>query len=150
MRVAANSTRTLMVLLAVALALPVALCAQNSTPEYGKRIRTYLKFVNQRAHAIHSLAQSGTDPAQLRARMEEFTRLSNELCEAMMTADAAGADVHKEVKAVADASQKWPDALAAPAPSHVYDYSRKLADDAARNVSEEAARMTSANTPAQP
>ncbi len=143
-------SRATLVLLVAALAVPLALRAQSADPGYGKRIRTYTKFVNERADAIHSLSQSGTDAAELRARMEEFTRLSNELCEAMMAAEAAHADVHKEAKAVADASQKWLATLAAPAPSRVYYYSRKLADDAARNVSQEATRMAAGTSPAHP
>jgi hypothetical protein len=108
------------------------------------RIKLYQKFIQQRIDAIKDL---GANPkaedrkAQLRARYEEFTRLSDELQDNLDTFDEAHADLRKALKELVPATEKWPDILKAAAPDSTYDFSRKTALDAAESTSDQAKKL---------
>ncbi len=109
-----------------------------------ERVKLFLKFVNERAEAIHELTPHSTEnnrPAELRARYEEFTRLADELAENVDTYDSDHADLRKALRLVADSSAKWPMVLKAPAPDDTYDFSRKTALDAAEAVRDQAQKL---------
>lgn len=104
------------------------------------RIKLYLKFVEERVSAIRELSLDSHDnsrPADLRGKLEEFTRLTDELSDNIQTYTAAHADVRKALKAVLEASAKWPDALHKAPPDPAYDFARKTALDAALSSTEE-------------
>ena len=113
------------------------------------RIKLYQKFIEQRIAAIKEL---GPNPkaedrkAQLRARFEEFTRLSDELQDNLDTFDDAHADIRKALKDLVPASAKWPDILKQAADDPVYDFSRKTALDAAQSTSDEAKKLLESQT----
>ena len=113
------------------------------------RIKLYQKFIEQRISAIKDL---GTNPkaedrkAQLRARFEEFTRLSDELQDNLDTFDAAHADIRKALKDLVPASAKWPEILKQAAPDPAYDFSRKTALEAAQSTSDQAKELLDSQT----
>lgn len=108
------------------------------------RIKLYQKFIEQRIAAIKEL---GANPkaedrkAELRARFEEFTRLSDELQDNLDTFDDAHADLRKALKELVPASAKWPDILKQATADPSYDFSRKTALDAAESTSDEAKKL---------
>ena len=109
-----------------------------------ERVKLFLKFVNERAAAIHDLTPHSTEnsrPAELRARYEEFTRLADELAENVDTYDSDHADLRKALRLVADSSVKWPAVLQAPVADETYDFSRKTALDAAEAVREQVQKL---------
>jgi hypothetical protein len=109
-----------------------------------QRIKLYLKFIEDR---IATIKQLGANPkaedrkAELRAKLEEFTRLSDELQDNLDTFDEAHADIRKALKDVVPASEKWPAVLNQAAPDPTYDFSRKTALDAAQSTSEQAKKL---------
>jgi hypothetical protein len=113
------------------------------------RIKLYQKFIEQRISAIKDL---GTNPkaedrkAELRARFEEFTRLSDELQDNLDTFDAAHADIRKALKELVPASAKWPEILKQAAPDPSYDFSRKTALEAAQSTSDQAKELLDSQT----
>ena len=108
------------------------------------RIKLYQKFIEQRIAAIKDL---GANPraedrkAELRARFEEFTRLSDELQDNLDTFDEAHADIRKALKDLVPASAKWPEVLKQAVPDQAYDFSRMTALDAAQSTSDEARKL---------
>ena len=109
-----------------------------------ERLKLYLKYVNERADAIRDLSSDSTAnnrPAELRGRFEEFTRLADELSDNMDTYAEAHADIRKALKAVLEASGKWPDVLHRPANDTLYEFTRKTALDAARSTTEQAKQL---------
>ncbi len=112
-----------------------------------ERLKLYLKFVNERIDAIREMTPNSTEnsrPAELRARLEEFTRLVDELSDNMDTYDADHADLRKALRLIVDSSAKWPAVLKGPAPDRMYDFSRTTALDAAASNSEQAQKMLAA------
>lgn len=109
-----------------------------------ERIKLYQKFIQQR---IDSIKQLGANPsgddlkAQLRAKYEEFTRLSDELQDNLDTFDEAHADIRKALKDLVPAAAKWPDILNQATADRTYDFSRKTALDAAQSTSDQAKQL---------
>jgi len=113
------------------------------------RIKLYQKFIEQRISAIKDLGpnpKAADRKAELRARFEEFTRLSDELQDNLDTFDAAHADIRKALKDLVPASAKWPEILKQAAPDPEYDFSRKTALDAAQSTSEQAKELLESQT----
>jgi hypothetical protein len=113
------------------------------------RVKLYQKFIEQRIAAIKEL---GPNPkaedrkAELRARFEEFTRLSDELQDNLDTFDDAHADIRKALKELVPASAKWPDILKQAEADPSYDFSRKMALDAAESTSDQAKKLLDSQT----
>jgi hypothetical protein len=109
-----------------------------------QRIKLYLKFIEER---IATIKQLGPNPkaedrkAELRAKLEEFTRLSDELQDNLDTFDDAHADIRKALKDLVPASAKWPDVLKQAAPDPAYDFSRETALDAAQSTIDQAKEL---------
>ena len=109
-----------------------------------ERLKLYLKYVNERLDGIRELSADSTAdnrPGQLRGRFEEFTRLADELSDNMDTYDEAHADIRKALKAIIEASGKWPDVLHKPATDTLYEFTRKTALDAAQSTAEQAKQL---------
>jgi hypothetical protein len=108
------------------------------------RIKLYQKFIEDRIAAIKEI---GPNPkaedrkAALRARLEEFTRLSDELQDNLDTFDEAHADIRKALKDLVSASAKWPDILNQPTTDPAYDFSRKTALEAAMSTNDQAKKL---------
>jgi hypothetical protein len=109
-----------------------------------QRIKLYQKFIEER---IATIKQIGPNPkaedrkAELRAKLDEFTRLSDELQDNLDTFDDAHADIRKALKDLVPASAKWPDVLKQAAPDQTYDFSRETALDAAQSTSDQAKQL---------
>jgi hypothetical protein len=149
-------TRHFVAMLALILfAVPHLLAQQTSDPlsarqidqvrELGtqpvERIKLYLKFADQRIDAIRDMskhAQEDNRPAELRARLEEFTRITDELSENIDTYHEDHADIRKALRQVMESTSKWPDVLNSSPPDQTYDFARKTALDAATSCSEQA------------
>jgi len=113
------------------------------------RIKLYQKFIEQRITAIKDLGpnpKAADRKAELRARYEEFTRLSDELQDNLDTFDEAHADIRKALKDLVPASAKWPEILKQAAPDPTYDFSRKTALDAAESTSDQAKELLQSQT----
>ncbi|HEY6446755.1 MAG TPA: hypothetical protein VIY53_09870 [Acidobacteriaceae bacterium] len=110
-----------------------------------ERIRLYIKFMGQRLDAIHQLLadQDASDrSAQIRARLEEFTSLCDEVQDNLDTYDSAHADIRKSLKELVAASAKWPDVLNALPPNQKYEFPQKTALEAAQSAIDEAKQMS--------
>jgi hypothetical protein len=113
------------------------------------RVKLYQKFIEQRIAAIKDLGpnpQAADRKAELRARFEEFTRLSDELQDNLDTFEDAHADIRKALKELVPASAKWPDILKQAADDPAYDFSRKMALDAALSTSDQAKKLLDSQT----
>ncbi len=109
-----------------------------------ERVKLYQKFIQQRIDAIKQLGSNpaGADlKAQLRAKYEEFTRLSDELQDNLDTFDDAHADIRKALKDLVPAAAKWPEVLNQAASDREYDFSRKTALDSAQSTSDDAQQI---------
>ena len=109
-----------------------------------ERIKLYQKFIQERIDAIKQIGPNpqGEDrKAELRAKYEEFTQLSDELQDNLDTFDEAHADMRKALKDLVPASAKWSDVLNQAAPDRAYDFSRKTALDSAQSASDEAKQL---------
>ncbi len=108
------------------------------------RIKLFQKFIQQRIDAIKAIGpnpQADDLKADLRAKYEEFTRLSDELQDNLDTFDDAHADIRKGLKDLVPAAAKWPDVLKKAAPDREYDFSRETALDSAQSTSDEAKQL---------
>jgi hypothetical protein len=109
-----------------------------------ERIKLYQKFIEERIGAIKALGRSpsGEDlKAQLRAKYEEFTRISDELQDNLDTFDEAHADIRKSLKELCPIAAKWADILNQATPDRTYDFSRKTALDSAQSTSDDAQKI---------
>jgi hypothetical protein len=109
-----------------------------------ERVKLYQKFIQQRIDEIKQIGphpQAEDRKAALRAKLEEFTRLSDELQDNLDTFDEAHADIRKALKELVPASAKWPDVLNQTGTDPSYDFSRKTAVDAAESTSDQAKKL---------
>jgi len=106
-----------------------------------ERIKLLAKFVEQRITAIKQLStdkRSVNRPAELRAKIEEFTRLVDELQDNLDTYDSQHADVRKALKELVPESDKWEPVLLQPASDPNYEFARKTAVEAAQSIRDQA------------
>ncbi len=109
-----------------------------------QRIKLFEKFIQQRIDAIKAI---GPDPqemdlkAELRAKYQEFTQLSDELQDNLDTFDDAHADMRKALKDLVAAAAKWPPILKEAAPDRTYDFSRETALDSAQSTNEQVKQL---------
>jgi hypothetical protein len=112
-----------------------------------ERIKLYTKFMGERLDAVRQLVANRQAPdrkAEIRAKLEEFTNLCDELQDNLETYDAAHADIRKSLKELVVASGKWPDTLHAVPADPMYEFSQKTALDAAQSAADEARQLTTA------
>jgi len=109
------------------------------------RIKLFQKFLQNRIDAIKAI---GPDPAtddrkaDLRAKYEEFTHITDELQDNLGTFDQAHADIRKSLKDLVPATQKWVDLLNKQTPGGQFDdFSRKTALEAAQSANDEAEKL---------
>jgi hypothetical protein len=105
-----------------------------------ERLKLYAKFIEQRITVIKQLSTEKTAEnrsALLRAKIEEFTRLADELQDNLDTYDQEHADIRKALKELVPQSEKWQPVLNQPGPDPGYDFVRKTAVEAAKSVSDQ-------------
>lgn len=108
------------------------------------RIKLYLKFVEERVTAIRELSVDSHEnnrPSDLRAKYEEFTRLTDELADNIDSYTSDHADVRKALKAVLEASPKWPDILRKAPVDPVYEFVRRTALEAATSSTDDSKKL---------
>lgn len=109
------------------------------------RIKLYMKFIDQRLDALRQL-QNGPDTrdrnSQIHAKLDEFTRLCDEIQDNLDNYDSAHADIRKSLKELVADSSKWPDALHAIPQNQSYEFSQKLALEAAQSAEDEAKHLS--------
>lgn len=112
--------------------------------EYGDRpndrLKLYAKFIQQRIDAIKELTtdkKTPNRPAQLHVKIEEFTRLADELQDNLDTYDQEHADIRKALKDIVTQSDRWLPILQIPPPDPEYDFARKTAVEAARSLNDQ-------------
>jgi exonuclease VII large subunit len=116
----------------------------NLRDQPNARIKLFQKFIEQRIDAIKQIGPNpqGEDrKAELRAKYEEFTQLSDELQDNLDTFDDAHADMRKALKDLVPAAAKWSDVINRAAPDRAYDFSRKTALDSAQSAADEAKQL---------
>lgn len=106
-----------------------------------ERIKVYAKFIEERITAIKQLStdkRAENRSAELRAKIEEFTRLVDELQDNLDTYDNEHADVRKALKDLVPESDKWEAVLHQPPSDQNYEFSRKTAVEAAQSIADQA------------
>jgi predicted nuclease with TOPRIM domain len=109
-----------------------------------ERIKLYQKFIDQRLDAIRQLAgpKSDNERAQVRDKLEEFTRLCDELQDNLDTYDEAHADIRKSLKDLATDTARWPEGLKAASADPSYDFALKTALEAAKSAADEVHQLS--------
>lgn len=105
------------------------------------RIKLFAKFIEQRVTAIKQLAtdkNAGNRQYQIRARIEEFVSLVDELQDNLDTYDQQRADIRKALKDLVPETEKWEPVLNLPPANSEYDFARKTAIDATQSIVEQA------------
>lgn len=108
------------------------------------RIKLYQKFLQERIDAIKTIGPnpaSDDRKADLRAKYQEFTRISDELQDNIDTFDQAHADIRKSLKDLIPASAKWTEVLNQSSGDGTDDFARKTALDSAQSTSDEAKQL---------
>jgi chromosome segregation ATPase len=106
-----------------------------------ERVKLYAKYIEQRVTAIKELStdkKAQNRSAELRAKIEEFTRLVDELQDNLDTYDGQHADIRKALKDLVPESEKWEPALHLPPSDTNYEFARKTAIEAAQSISDQA------------
>jgi hypothetical protein len=109
-----------------------------------ERIKLYIKFVDERLDAVRQLAANRTGKdwsAQIRDKLEEFTRLCDELQDNLDMYDEAHADIRKSLKDLKEDSMKWPGVLDTLPADRNYEFSQKTALEAAQSAEDEAKQL---------
>ena len=108
------------------------------------RIKLFQKFLQERIDSIKAI---GPDPAtddrkaDLRAKYEEFTHITDELQDNLDTFDQAHADIRKSLKDLIPATAKWTQVLNQSSGDSTEDFARKTALDSAQSTSDEAKQL---------
>lgn len=109
-----------------------------------ERIKLFLKFIDQRIDALRQLtANPGADDraAQIGAKLQEFTSLSDEMQDNLDTYDAAHADIRTSLRDVLKDSARWPAVLKGLPPNRDYEFSVETALDSAQSAHDDASQM---------
>jgi hypothetical protein len=109
------------------------------------RIRLYIKFIGERLDAIRQLASpraSKNEKAQIHDKLDEFTRLCDELQDNLDTYDSAHADIRKSLKDLVAASAKWPPLINGLPQDTTYEFAQKVALEAAQSAVDEAKHLS--------
>jgi hypothetical protein len=110
-----------------------------------ERIRLYIKFIGERLDAVRQLASpraSANEKEQVHDKLDEFTRLCDELQDNLDTYDSAHADIRKSLKDLVAASAKWPPAISGLPADRSYDFAQKVALEAAQSAVDEAKHLS--------
>jgi hypothetical protein len=109
-----------------------------------ERVKLYIKFIEDRTDAIHHAVLHPViqhPGIVIHDRMEEFTRLVDELEDNLDAYDESHSDVRKSLKFLLDRIAKWQSVLQEPPGSPDYDFARKTAMDAVDNTRQAATEL---------
>lgn len=114
------------------------------TDQPNERVKLYIKFIEDRTDAIHHAVLHPViqhPGVAIHDRMEEFTRLVDELEDNLDAYDESHSDVRKSLKFLLDRIAKWQSVLQEPPGSPDYDFARKTALDAVENTRQAATEL---------
>jgi hypothetical protein len=109
------------------------------------RIKLYMKFIAERLDAVRQMASpraSADEKAQIHDKLDEFTRLCDELQDNLDTYDSAHADIRKSLKDLVPASAKWPQIVSGLPADKTYEFAQKVALEAAQSAADEAKHLS--------
>ncbi len=109
-----------------------------------ERIKLYQKYLEARIATLKQItAIHSTDhrSAQIHARLEEFTRLCDEMQDNLDTLADRHSDMRKALKELSPAAEKWPEVLKAPEADPAYEFSRKTALEAAESLTDQVKKL---------
>jgi hypothetical protein len=107
--------------------------------DQSKRLKLCTTFLRQRVAEIKDLSKNKkrpNRPEELRARFEEFTRLTYLTQDSLNSCDEMHVDIRKPVKDLISVSEDWQSILNQAEPDPGYDSSRKIAVEAAKSMRE--------------
>jgi chromosome segregation ATPase len=110
-----------------------------------ERVKLYQKFIDQRLDAIKRLAgpgKSANEKDQIHDKLEEFTRLCDEMQDNLDTYNEAHADIRKSLKDLVADIAKWPEELKVVGTDPSYDFSHKTALEAARSAADQVHQLS--------
>jgi len=109
-----------------------------------ERIKLYMKFIDERLDGIRNLAgaKSENEKVQVHDKLDEFTRLCDELQDNLDTYDEAHADIRKALKELVSDTARWPAAINSAGDDPSVDFSRKSALEAAQSATDEARKLS--------
>ena len=110
-----------------------------------QRIRLYIKFIGQRLDALRELESDPSAPhrsVEISDKLEEFTRLCDEIQDNLDTYDSNHADIRKSLKDLVAASSRWPDEIRAVPADPNYEFSQKMAIESANSALDQAKHLS--------
>ncbi len=110
-----------------------------------ERIKLYIRFIDERLDEIKQLSgahKSAKEKADIHDKLEEFTRLCDELQDNLDTYNEAHADIRKSLKDLVADSSHWPAQLTAMGDDPSFDFAQKTALDAAKSAADEAHQLS--------
>jgi hypothetical protein len=110
-----------------------------------ERIKLYIKFIAERLDSVRQMASpraSASEKAQIHDKLDEFTRLCDELQDNLDTYDSAHADIRKSLKDLVAASAKWPGVVSGLPADKSYEFAQKVAVEAAQSAVDEAKHLS--------
>lgn len=110
-----------------------------------ERIKLYMKFIDQRVDALRQLIENpGTRDrnAQIHDKLDEFVHLCDEIQDNLDSYDSAHADIRKSLKQLVADSAKWPSVLQALPQNRDYEFTQKMALEAAQSAQDEAKHLS--------
>jgi hypothetical protein len=109
-----------------------------------ERVKLYVKFVEERTAAIHHAVVRPLiqhPGIEIHDRLEEMTRLVDELQDNLDAYDESHSDARKGLKFLLERTPKWQSVLQEPPGSPDYDFARKTALDAVDNLTQSATAL---------
>lgn len=104
-----------------------------------ERVKLYMKFIEQRATALKELNENrraADRTIKIRNRLDEITRLLDELQDNLDEYEQIHADLRKVLKELIPASDKWLEIITATASDPSYDFGKKTALEAAKTTND--------------
>jgi hypothetical protein len=108
------------------------------------RLKLYVKYIEQRISDLKQLTAVHTAEhrtTQIHAKLDEFTRLADELQDNLDTLADRHSDIRKSLKELGPVIAKWPEVLNATPPDPLYDFSRKTALEATDSLTEQTKKL---------
>jgi hypothetical protein len=110
-----------------------------------ERIKLYLKFIDQRLDALRQLIanpDARDRNAQIHDKLDEFVHLCDEIQDNLDTYDSAHADIRKSLKQLVADSARWSPLLQSLPQNRDYEFSQKMALEAAQSAADEAKHLS--------
>src|ERR1700744_4215521 len=107
-------------------------------------VLVFLKFLDQRANAIHDLFTGPRHPGREQDAhdlFEQFTSIANELEDNLDDYSTRHSDVRKSLPKLLQATDRWASNLKSPPDDEAYNVSRKLALESIRDIHQDTTEL---------